>query len=48
MGMIKFVIAFTIIAIMEAIAMIKDKDDRRCFEISMSILMAAWILREGW
>lgn len=48
MGTAKVFIAFTVIAIMEIITKFKDKNDERCFEISMSILMAAWILRDGW
>lgn len=48
MGTAKVLIAFTIIGIMEIITKFKDKNDERCFEISMSILMAAWILRDGW
>ena len=48
MGMVKVLIAVTVIGIMEVIAKFEDKNDKRCFEISMSILMAAWILQEGW
>lgn len=48
MGIAKVLIAFTAIGIMEIITKFKDKNDQRCFEISMSILMAAWILRDGW
>ena len=48
MGMVKVFIAFTIIAILEVIANFKDKDEKHCFELSMALLMAAWILKEGW
>lgn len=55
MGIIKVIIAFAIIGSLESI-IIKDKkdneeevrSDKRCFEIAMSILMAAWIMRNGW
>ena len=47
MGMAKVFVAFTLIGILEVIARFKDKDEKRCFELSMSILMAAWILRDG-
>ena len=48
MGMIKVLIAFVLIAILESITNWKHDDDKRCFEIAMSILMAAWIARSGW
>ena len=48
MGTVKIVIAFIAIAIMEMIAKFKDKWDERTFEISMSILFAAWIISGAW
>ena len=48
MGMAKVFVAFTLIGILEVIANFKDKSEKRSFELSMAILMAAWILRDGW
>ena len=46
--MLKVVIASVIIGVMEMITKFKNDDDKRCFEIAMSILMTGWIMREGW
>ena len=48
MGMLKVIIAFTIIGVMELITKFKDKNDERCFEIAMAILMAGWVIHDGW
>jgi len=48
MGIIKVVFSFVIIGLIEQWTKFKDKNDERCFEIAMSILMAAWIVRNGW
>ena len=48
MALTKVVIAFTIIGLLERWVKFKDKDDERCFEIAMSILMAGWIFQSGW
>ncbi len=48
MGMAKVFVAFTLIGILEVIARFKDKSEKHTFELSMAILMAAWILRDGW
>lgn len=48
MGILKVVIAIAIIGGTEAIATWKDLYEVYVFEIAMAILMAAWILREGW
>lgn len=51
-GVQRVVIAVTVIVLLEYLAKWlkawKDPWDARTFEISMCILMAAWILREGW
>ena len=44
----KVLIAITVIGIMEIITKFKDKSEKHSFELSMAILMAAWILRDGW
>ena len=48
MGIVKIVIAFVVISTMEIITKFKDKWDERTFEISMSILFAAWIISGAW
>ena len=48
MGILKVVTAIVIIGGAEAIANWKDRDEVYVYEIAMAILMAAWILREGW
>lgn len=50
MGIIKVIIALVIIGSLESIFDKKETttSDRHCFEIAMSILMAAWIIRSGW
>ena len=45
---LKVVIAFVVIGFLEKIAAFNDKNEQYCFEISMSILMAGWILHNGW
>ena len=54
MRLLKVFAAMIIIGCLELV-IIKDKSkdekeaklDKRCFEIAMSILMSAWILRDG-
>lgn len=48
MGMLKVAIAFVLIGFMEVIVKWPDKKEKYCFEISMSILMAGWIMHNGW
>ena len=48
MGIVKVLIAFVLIAIMEKIPDWKENQEKYCFEIAMSILMAGWIVRTGW
>ena len=48
MGMVKVLIAFVLIGIMEKIPNWKEKQEKYCFEIAMSILMTGWIMRDGW
>lgn len=48
MGFLKVAIAAIVIGVMELITEFKDKEDRRCFEIAMSILLAGWIVCNGW
>lgn len=48
MGLVKVLIAFVLIAVMEKITDWKEKQEKYCFEIAMSILMAGWIVRTGW
>ena len=48
MGIIKVLSAFVLIAAMEVIVPWKEKQEKYCFEIAMSILMAGWIMRSGW
>ena len=48
MGILKVAIAFAIIGIMEKITTWPDKNEKYCFEIAMSILMAGWIMHNGW
>ena len=40
--------AFVLIAIMERIPDWKETQEKYCFEIAMSILMAGWIMHNGW
>lgn len=47
-GLLKVLVAVVLIAIAEMTAAIKDKQERLCFEITMAILMAGWIMRDGW
>lgn len=48
MGILKVVIAIAIIGSTEAIANWEDRNEVYIYKIAMAILMAAWILREGW
>ena len=48
MGVLKMVVAFVIIGLAESIADWNDKNEKYCFEIAASILMAGWIMRDGW
>lgn len=48
MGIAKVFIAIMLIGILEMTIEFEDKKDGYSFELSMAILMAAWILRDGW
>ena len=48
MRMIKVGISFLLIALLELIAKFQDKNEKFTFEIAMSILMAAWVIGDGW
>lgn len=48
MAILKVIISFIVIGLMENFVKFKDKNDERCFEIAMSILMAGWIFHSGW
>lgn len=46
--LVKVLIAVVLIGIMEIIPDWKEQQEKYCFEISMSILMAGWIMCDGW
>ncbi len=48
MGMIKVLVAFVMIAAAERFTPWPNDHEKYCFEISMSILMAGWIMNNGW
>ena len=48
MRLVKVLIAVVLIGIMEIIPDWKEQQEKYCFEISMSILMAGWIMCDGW